>query len=183
MIITLKLRLIMIDYEKLKLAHELAEKAGSYISYAYENKSGNFVNRVDLDQLILELKELTKTKPKYEVGQEVFALHRDQIIPFTIEKIDSQGTEYWYCFRENEYQVNRFIETILYPTRQALIDAQIEYWQRLADSDDLGRCEYHQTDGIFYIKTERGYIREEPDPMSYPDERLTKCKHCGEFYR
>ena len=121
----------MIDYQKLALAHELANKAGSYICYAYENENGNFVNWVDLDQLILELKELTKPQPKYKVGQLVYCFHRDEIISFIIEDIKITDSDVWYSYRENESQVNEFIETILFSTRQALIDARIEYWQSL----------------------------------------------------
>jgi len=138
----------MIDYEKLKEAHELADKYAKdnkqavYISighYTYEDMPCNFRLTIydwfdeiykDIDDLITNLKKLTKTEPKYKVGQKAACLHREEIIEFTIEKVELQGKEFWYSFRHDEHQVNRFIESILYPSREALIDAQIEYWQK-----------------------------------------------------
>jgi len=84
----------MIDYEKLKIAHELADKyckennmtlvieanyyAGGCVNlghtlYFGTNEIEN-LERCSLDKIIAKLQELTQPKPKYEEGSKVFYL-------------------------------------------------------------------------------------------------------------
>lgn len=91
----------MIDYEKLKQAHELAKKyedkvkGNVSISVEFENEEGNPIYELkhyelrpefkiitniknsywDVDDLIAKLKELIKPEPKYEDGQEVWMMY------------------------------------------------------------------------------------------------------------
>lgn len=86
------------------------------------------------------IKELTKPKPKYEVGQEVYVLHGDQIRSFFIHEIINDDDEIWYTtkynygyFSNSEY---KFTEKFLYPSRKSLIDTQIKYWTELREQCD-----------------------------------------------
>src|SRR6267154_3032965 len=87
----------MIDYEKLKLANELAEKltngmaeghileiktwfynGNSYYELNDITDTISFDNKMnDIDDIIAKLQELTKPKSKYEVGQKVFVINYD----------------------------------------------------------------------------------------------------------
>lgn len=143
----------MIDYEKLKLAHELAqdyaEKKDTVTSLsitirfdsrgAYEYRADfsgtEYHEEIDpttLDDLLAKLKHITqdKPKPKYELGQAVW------FIDFPVNKI--------YCgcikkIRHDEYVVvtdtqgpkEDFAEHELYPSKQALIIFQLNYWSDL----------------------------------------------------
>lgn len=132
----------MIDYEKLKLAHELAKKysalSGKHIELTvayYQNEkpdycleiyedNGNYSHdKICLEEIISKLQELTqdKPKPKYEVGQTVWV---NKLSIINVEIFEVKGNKYfdgddWYA--ENE----------LYSSKQALIEAQIEYWTDL----------------------------------------------------
>ena len=131
----------MLDYKELELAHQMAEKAGVKILYAYQNKSGSFVHWIGIEQLSLEMKELTQPKPKYEIGQEVWFCQRhlntDFLIPvsFKIRAIYPNEYNILYC---GEYEAT---EENLFSTREDLIKHQIQYWEGLRvngilDKDD-----------------------------------------------
>lgn len=150
----------MIDYEKLKLSHELAEKTVCAILYAYKKSySVPFVCWIDLDQLLFEMKELNKNNCKYKIGQKVWRLNdEDEPESFIISNIECYSEEKnWYFLDDTD---NCWIEEQLYPTRESLIESQIEYWKSLKD-----KCE-HESDGIMYTSN--------PPKL--------KCKKCGEFY-
>jgi hypothetical protein len=209
----------MIDYDKLKIAHELAEK--------YYNQSGDsiviehnccfgcyvnvpcqmIINQVphifnSLDNLIDKLTELTqptckcgnkvyvarsvcnecidravrscKPRPKYEVGQTVWWLEMGaEIHSFKIQHI---------FFNEVcEWEYDNIPETELYPSREALIDAQIKYWKGLSAITDGHKpvvCQ-HESDGKSYYPM--GGIMHIAE--SYIDGCILNCKKCGEFYR
>lgn len=139
----------MIDYEKLKLAHDLADqvcKEGfpslciSFNSYhggaakcghdLHFGKVGmDAIEGVSIDEIIAKLQELIKSKPKYSVGQTVFIYdHEEGIHSFAIAEIDSKdNTVYDECCGEW-----RFME-ILYESKNSLIEDQISYWEGLKD--------------------------------------------------
>lgn len=107
----------MIDYDKIKLAHELADE--------YYKLYGRLVG------ITLKLTELTQPdepKPKYEIGQNVWFIDEVKDVcsapvqqpRVNIDKID-------YLFKD----FLSIEEEYLYPSREALIDAQIEYWVNL----------------------------------------------------
>jgi hypothetical protein len=173
----------MIDYEKLILAQNLAKKIWDktklpiwiyhkwcpegevLILDTYEHGEFTFKN---VDGLINKLKELTKPEPKYKVGDIVYLLGGDDnpIHSFKIDKIINDHGDYWYV-RYIDYKGGEFDqwrEDVLYPSREALIQSQIEYWQSLAAD-----CE-HVSDGRLYGATEWGVTGH------------YKCVNCGMFY-
>lgn len=131
----------MIDYDKLKLAHELALKLGAGLSHYYDkHKTGDgefelfHVNSFQLwgshqsykaemlDDLISKLQELTQEiKPKYK---DAWFINKHNVIECT--KTENQEG-YAYC---DETSHDAFGKT-MYPSREALIEAKIEYWNKL----------------------------------------------------
>lgn len=130
----------MIDYRKLKLAHELARK--------YSLKGDDVINVTihfmnggcsywlsgsnipedeynDLDAIILQLEELNPLEVKYKKGQTVWRLN-DEYEPesFVISEIDPSSEEMYLQDEENGW----WLEEQLYPSREALIEAQVDYW-------------------------------------------------------
>ena len=131
----------MIDYEKLKLAHELCIDTNYTFDVEFGWEDGMHIELYtilkgehlfllafeDIDNLIAKLQELIQPKPKYAVGQKLyFKDDIDEIQSFKVGDIED-GELYRecnlspLCLHENE----------LFLTRKALIEAQIEYWQRL----------------------------------------------------
>lgn len=173
----------MIDYDKLRTAHELADKIDcicEFDIFTNENASLFKINyeRIDryfhkhesyinIDNLITKLTELTQSKPKYEIGQEVWFIDcEDEIDKLIVGSIDSSGenNNYYYsdqggCVKDSDG---------LYLSREALIEAQIDYWKgmQLVQIETIQECQH---------ETETG------KRLSYTGE--FKCKKCGEFYR
>lgn len=74
-----------------------------------------------------------KPKPKYEVGSPVFYLDGNKIIEFIVKDVYFDGKEYSYIDHvDNDGQFD-VIESALYPSKQALIEAQIEMWQKMKE--------------------------------------------------
>lgn len=133
----------MIDYEKLKKAHELANKLESpyyaeFIMSAYHNEYTinnsespayeiAFFITESLDNFITKLQELTMSKPKYKIGDKVWHLN-DEYEPslLFIEDIDYDSDAMYMDSNDNWWH-----EEQLYPSRESLIDAQIAYWTAL----------------------------------------------------
>ena len=152
----------MIDYDKLKSAHELANSYGkikdSYVAlttYAYY-KNRNYIDDAikfklsidnfdivfdSIDDLVAKLTELTQPesiKPKYEIGQEVWFI--DQIT----EVVNARVQQSRVVNSKIDYLLKDFLaieEKNLYLSRDALIEAQIEYWQSLiSDNEKYVHC-------------------------------------------
>lgn len=167
----------MIDYEKLKLAHELAYalskdtgnrcdiKVSIYFGdkpifgYCHYGSEPNFYESMSIDDLIAKLQELTQPKPKYEIGQEVWFILDRNIHYQKIDDISKNKYGEW-TYESNCLHLN---EERLYPSRESLIDAQIEYW------NSLKKCQ-HESNGKMYGAMEWGAAGQ------------LKCKKCGEFY-
>ena len=160
----------MIDYDKLKLAHELAHKFANKVD-------GNFVlisQQVDyfggqeenimyrsnlikggliacsLDDLIDKLKELTQEeepKAKYTVGDMVFFINKNKIFEGVVDASGSNGYRVLSQGKQWIYQ-----DDDLYPTKAELIQAQIAYWQKLKQED----CE-HDFSTVFYDIDKESY--------------------------
>ncbi|HHF7341032.1 TPA: hypothetical protein ACPSKZ_000701 [Legionella anisa] len=137
----------MIDYEKLKLAHELLKKIPDkkwffrQYSTEYFDHEDSSIDEVSyvlchqneydeefkyIEDLITKLRELTqKPKPKYEVGQEVWFLYGNATESFIIKDMTGDPLKLWsndgFCIYEE----------ICYASRESLIEAQIEYWESL----------------------------------------------------
>ena len=128
----------MIDYQKLKLAHEICgntddyyfdisfgdEEIGIYLYKANDYKAELINDFNNLDDLITKLQELTQPKPKYKIGHEVYHAGRDEV-PILTMKIDEIGFKTYsnsYIYYGDEGEVQK---CYLYPSREALIQAQI----------------------------------------------------------
>jgi hypothetical protein len=138
----------MIDYEKLEEAHALAQKISNHSGLSvylqvqfrdklplfnchFDGKPGLRMIHSSLDEIIAELKELTKPEPKYEIGEKVYFF----------DQIERHGIDSGYIngkFHDEDgysYEVSNkhdlYLEDKLYPTRQALIHSQLEYWHKL----------------------------------------------------
>jgi len=130
----------MIDYEKLREAHRMAEIFSNerkgrmvFICVGFPINEEQFiidifhdgikVNNEDdyfsLDELITKLKKLTQPEPK----------------TFSGWVIDGFGNiEEWHGFTED---VLKDCDLNVYPTKSALIEAQIQYWQSLRDQSEV----------------------------------------------
>lgn len=197
----------MIDYDKLKLAHELNKKNTRYTIrinlyphtdlcfYAlYDLNQAEQIDCKNIDDLINKLKELTQPKPK----------------SFSGWVIDGYGNiEEWHGFTEENL---KDCVLAVYPSREALIDAQIAYWIDLriglkseetsTGSQDMSmasssgyenggtlinegsKCE-HESDGKYYSlkRNNRRIISHLKECFPFGMITELKCKHCGEFYR
>jgi hypothetical protein len=180
----------MIDYEKLKLAHDLVEKIDYGINYLCDKSvAGNPIERFQLthygkeetfysiDDLIEKLQELTRIKPKYKVGQEVWRVSNEGIPEsFIIKEIDKD--DYGNClFLDEDYW---WEEEQLYPSLYNLIDSRINHWKRLNKkyvSETYGsnkakelidslKCD-HESDRVIYTS----------------NPPCLKCVKCGKFYK
>jgi hypothetical protein len=95
--------------------------------------SGEYLIRENI--VYARKKEPTTPKPKYEVGQEVY---------WTFNNIIYDGVVYHVSFDLSRYQINSYSNYInlhaeqIYPSREALIRAQIEYWHGLLADMKMG---------------------------------------------
>ncbi len=174
----------MIDYDKLKQAHDLASERYQQskwcrISIDYVGTRNIIEYRLmtsingdedwcftNLDNLIAKLQQLTQPKAKYKVGDKVWLISYcgSVICEWEIEDIDIWSEEK-YLFGDSWYT-----ESELYPTKSALIEAQIEYWV-----NELKKLPvFSQLTGQYILQTKEcqhernGYVN--------------KCKTCGEYY-
>jgi hypothetical protein len=131
-----------------------------------------------IDDLIAKLTELTqseKPNPKYEVGQEVWHINTDdEVSCFKIGDREVQTNEYVY---QKGQTLEWWLESQLYPSSDALIEAQIEYWKSLQSVGIISKTAYllnecqHESDGELKL----------PEGLHGPCE--WKCKKCGVLYR
>lgn len=190
----------MIDYEKLKEAHELAKHAKIDLVTTVRTfedgdcrlsaaiTGGQHTN--DMDGIISELKELTKPEPKYKIKQYVWLINdEDKPEQIYIIDIDACSDEMY----KDEYG-NWWLEEQLYPSCQALIDAQIEYWTSLKSeetstcSDDMSmssisgcdeiKCE-HETGTIAAGMLAKNLVCVKCGEFIYKDKIVghTECEH------
>jgi len=177
----------MIDYDKLKKAHDLSAKIKShYLVHITSNKGHEFtlvdwkpdmadMTYKDLDDLLQKLQELTKPEPKFKIGQKLWYHIDVDIYSFKVDKI-------YFCDKAHDIMYSgegdEMCETHCYPSKHSLIKAQIGYWQGLSldeahkeimenELNPRAVC-HHESDGHVY-------------PLKHPPEK--KCKKCGEFYR
>ncbi len=180
----------MIDYEKIKLAYALAYKYSEQtqsvvrisisISYALgdfccalSTAFGGEKSYSNIDEIVSVLQELTKPKCKYEVGSTWWYLDEAEFLSYPKPRYlkITEESKNWYRNDEEWF-----------PSREALIEAQIEYWASMKPSIkeftdeefvnfmikapfDVEECK-HESDGLDYL--------------SNPPK--TRCKKCGEFY-
>lgn len=138
----------MIDYDKLKHAHDLTEKyyeqtkimtwikiivpcISDLIGYQWTTLHDCLLKCEDIDELIAKLEEMTKPEQKYALNSTVYALDGfNGIIELTIVRSYVTGIDTTITIYVTDLGA-RYAESELYPTREALIEAQVEYWQKL----------------------------------------------------
>jgi hypothetical protein len=138
----------VIDYEKLKLAHELGsiatkgkrkrcdvfvsvyhnnEPIFGYIDFSHNRDVFEFY---DIDELINALQKLIEPQPKYKIGQEVWVLDGNniEVIAVFINNIVN-----------NKYALTVFLgwfeEEDIFSSYDELIESQIKYWTDLKDNE------------------------------------------------
>ena len=197
----------MIDYEKLKIAHELADKSSDYffkLSFGVDDygSDGTYWYEIelfcahgevectglfnDIDDLITKLRELTAPKPKYKVGDSIWVNEQNEALETVIVDRDNFNYELDLVTCDSCYRH----ESELYPSRESLIQAQIEHWssmlpetvtvrgvERELSEFDAPECE-HESDGYCYDKDGSSVIG-----YRLQDYYQQKCNKCGEFYR
>lgn len=178
----------------------------------------------DIDDLIDRLKWLTqpkliasnvtrynpiRPKPKYAVDDEVWVLSGREFIDARVDVvIPYEGTYKYqlafdYAYIPDDVPPQIEFEYDLFPSPEALIDAQIEYWQSLRDSAqsscNSGEClkKDDKSTGSDDVSMESTASNPNGDCMGVTCEHELdvsavwygksewngKCKHCGEFYR
>lgn len=185
----------MIDYEKLKTAIALANTYSEQqsmgvgirimlsVGLIHFDLEGETTVRFDgLDGLISRLKELTQPTRKYKIGDFVWLRRRGNYLPSVkIEDVENDPDD------EDPYYIGStfgdwYKEQELFPTKQSLIEAQLEYWQKMklecieAPFDDviISECKHESDAEAFANAAKPGW-----DISCY---KPFKCMHCGEFY-
>lgn len=186
----------MIDYKKLEKVHALYpegylkiipifDRNGALyaMNYSMEIEGAMPDYFFEIDTLITTLEELVKQEPKFKLKQEVWFLHHENIEKGFIDTINTYNGCNIYHLITDDNEGFQIGEGLLFPTRQALIEHQLQYWQKLYnealddhgiyrpdiqlnESQDVDRCS-HESDGNIYT--------------SCPPQN--KCIKCGEFYR
>ena len=160
-----------------------------------------------IDDLIAKLQELTETQPKYEVGQNVFWLDEragghifhgvinaicrnqsDTMYGYDIDHLNYAEYKEMFPMAVSSSRWQLWDDDKLYPTKQALIESQITYWQSLLEPKE---CQHLWVRGKCYDCGIDKECQHESDRESFVKENgvppgLTarfKCKKCGEFYK
>lgn len=197
-----------IDYEKLRIAHELCAiyKPANRLklTFIYTN-NGEIYYRLSLEpasldyecscieEVIEKLQSLVKPEPKYKMDQEVWINDHDSPTYFFINDITFQYSFYEYN--------GRYSEKLLFPTRESLIENQIEYWQSLR-AEIITECKHLWNRGTCFDCGAEKECRHKPDIQSNQSQvdvdgcqhesaseaclsnpPWYKCLKCGEFYR
>ncbi len=185
----------MIDYEKLRIAYQIARSFKHDIvitSYSYfknldhledGNKFRLYIDEhdfyfdetyYDIDDLIAKLKELNKKdepKPKYKVGDKVWYQAHGIIAQDVVMGIYPNAImELCVKTLKIEYALknDNIFEANLFSSRGELIESQIEHWTELKNEECLHEPEMN------FAKDERPRFEKEHNP---------KCSKCGEFYK
>ena len=129
----------MIDYEKLKKAHELALKLPEtcqitmrsvykdgkfFINYYLDVYGGGIDSQgiwMEIDDMIIKLTELTQPKTK-----DAYYLSENNRCILTTKVIDIKG-----CFGHHDDTSVEAIGKRMWWSKESLINAQIDYWTKL----------------------------------------------------
>lgn len=167
--------LLMIDFEKLAEAYDLAYETNHCLSSEIRMIEGAYacsfhlldnVNKTgdqyfSVDALLAKLSEKKFPASKYKVGQTAWRLN-DEYEPHSLEicDIDMSSDEMYLDTEDGSW----WTEEQLYPTREALIKAQLLYWELKL----LVPIPVHE------FVCQHG---------SFDKGDMLKCFHCGELYR
>ena len=137
--------MIMIDYDKLKIAHTIASKINrglftcnfhspDFLEFSFTSNDGAHYVMRDIDDAILKLTEMMKPEPKFAHGSIVFCMWQGDIHEFTVAGIEWNKTYLDYVYI-NPILTDKssWLESQLYNKYSSLVEAQVEYWQNLAD--------------------------------------------------
>ncbi len=186
---------IMIDYDKLKLAMNLAEKyyneTGemgvielnfSFACHTYLHKL--WINSVahncsDIDEIITKLQSLLKPETKYKLSDDVWFMHDGLLMCGIVDRINfyNECVIYHVSAIDDGFTMG---EGLLFSTRQALIEHQIKYWSNMQARDfedeivTENSCD-HEYDSFFYNK--------ESVLQMWSSGRKVRCIKCEDFYR
>lgn len=119
----------MINYEKLKLAHELAEKLGRQIHYAYQNEELNHVAWVSLEDLFFEMEKAIKKYFKLKIGERVFTINYPGKEIIESEIIYIMDNEFYLLKFEDGF-TSSYKEHYIYKSKNELIESQLQYWSK-----------------------------------------------------
>lgn len=187
----------MIDYTKLKKVHELAKKSNIHVMiviHAWDEGEPDTVNISiakygfinDIDEALVKLKELAKPHPKYKPGDIVWHLGDDNDIQsLYIKRVELEDLVLMYLEEGGGWRE----EKDLYPSREALIEAQIDYWRNML-GEELEQhispyCEPKScTQNPETSTRDDGQVEEtrecEHDFIPFPGAlALSNCKKCG----
>lgn len=191
----------MIDYEKLKLAHELAANYAASnwprkmsVTIDCQGKNLQYILQIvekekllfdwmfeNLDNLIVQIQQSTQPQSKYKVGQEVWRLN-DKYEPqsFKIADIDFDADEKYLLDDSGDW----WLEEQLYSSKNGLVHAQIKYWLMQFDNtsnyysdfeDEIKGFEHSKV--CQHVPTDIKWKKFEQDGTWY------ECSKCGEFYQ
>src|ERR1700733_350382 len=168
----------MIDYNKLKQAHEMCLNTKYYFDIALGVEDGgialfdcesniSFINNPeDLDDLIVNLKKLTGTKPKYSEIDFVWVMDGDHDFEeVQIMYLSSDHAPWHYAVKFKNGMQSFFSEDKLFPSKYHLIAAQIRYWARIGAKEP----EESETEECPHDKKIMGLGND------------FICKHCDEY--
>src|ERR1700676_5216185 len=100
---------------------------------------------LNLYNLINRNAEISKSKPKYKIGQELWRFnHFGEIVSGTVEAIENDDKNFTYCFCD--WTLNG-IESNFYPSEAELIEAQIVFWLGKKESHKINQDEYCEVSG------------------------------------
>lgn len=187
----------MIDYEKLKIAHELTKKlrfsyycfeswcglgfeSGYFYTLKFEDNNNIFheYESEEIEELIAKLTELTAPKYKYKVGDWIWCYSYENIPDRVQVEFHPEGNKNTYQVRHENGMTGFYEEERLYPSFDDLVEAQIKYWVNLRSEHNLEQAEKYYTD-----KDKNPKCQHESDGAiytSYPPKNM--CKKCQEFY-
>lgn len=180
----------MIDYDKLKLAHELCRKLDGHwfrIDFCINIKEHDRINIflyqcdanspiifINIDELINKLQELTHSKNRFAIGQEVWFIDSyDKISCLKIRAIEGKNPNIRYVVDNNGWSVH---ETYCYDSKQSLVEDQIKYWMSKLEvnaKDEQCYCGQLDSEGIKINKC--GYCRQELCDHNFHYGFCVKC--------
>lgn len=213
----------MIDYEKLILVHKLYPQGYLKIIPIFD-KNGEFEQMnysmdidgvipdyfLNIDDLITKLQSLLKPTPKFKLSDDVWFMHDGLLMCGVVDKINfyNECVIYHVSTIDDGFTMG---EGLLFPTRQALIEHQIDYWRNMLGEEleqhvsnycepkpDCPKCHNYRN-----ANNKLGYdcLCDELVTENTCDNVGTECQHipsrklflsdgggfecikCGEFYR
>ena len=194
----------MIDYDKLKIVHELAQKYSSKIDSIvqiilefnpgcnmYGFRSYDFPNEnlfMSIDMLIQKLHELTQPKPRFEEFDSIYYRIGDEIHDSTINHVFDGMMQNERFYRTGK--CHDMLESQLYLKKSELIEAQIAYWSKLHEEENPGdliickrkELEFKATDAWYKqaAKDEDDHHEKYPHDQSLheiPGQNSIVCEH------